>query len=207
MRACLNVFIKTWSAKLDNHDDVIKWKQFPRYWLFVRVINRPPGEYPHKGQWRGLLVFSLICVWIKGWVNSRVAGDLGRYRAHYDATFNVGPLLLAVINWDCCMDNNYMHNHRSVGRIIIPPSANIKGGITILRLVVGAWISDYIPLLCTDVSSHPCGKHSRWFVICFGESGPWCVSGIALLFCVLPGYHFDYISVYSAADRWYRVVA
>ena len=29
-------------------------------------------------------MFSLICVWIKGWVNNREAGDLRRYRDHYD---------------------------------------------------------------------------------------------------------------------------
>ena len=38
----------------------------------------------HKGQWRGALVFSLICVWINGWVNNRDAGDLRRYSTHYD---------------------------------------------------------------------------------------------------------------------------
>ena len=31
---------------------------------------------PHKGQWRGALMFSLICDWINGWVNNREAGDL-----------------------------------------------------------------------------------------------------------------------------------
>ena len=30
-------------------------------------------------------MFSLICVWINGWVNNR-AGDLSRYRAHHDVT-------------------------------------------------------------------------------------------------------------------------
>ena len=29
-------------------------------------------------------MFSLICVWINGWVNNREAGDLRRYRTHYD---------------------------------------------------------------------------------------------------------------------------
>ena len=29
-------------------------------------------------------MFSLICVWINGWVNTREAGDLRRYRGHYD---------------------------------------------------------------------------------------------------------------------------
>ena len=33
---------------------------------------------PHKGQWCGALMFSLICVWINGWVNNREAGDLRR---------------------------------------------------------------------------------------------------------------------------------
>ena len=47
-----------------NHDDVIKWKHFPRYWPFVRRIHRSPVNSPHKGQWRRTLMFSLICVWI-----------------------------------------------------------------------------------------------------------------------------------------------
>ena len=66
------------------HDDVIKWKHFPRYWPFVRGIHRSPVNSPHKGQWHGALMFSLICVWIHGWVNNGEAGDLRRYRAHYD---------------------------------------------------------------------------------------------------------------------------
>ena len=41
---------------------------------------------PHKGQWRGALMFSLICAWINAWVNSREAGDLRCHRAHYDVT-------------------------------------------------------------------------------------------------------------------------
>ena len=39
---------------------------------------------PHKGQWRGALIFSFICVWINGWVNNHEAGDLRRNRSHYD---------------------------------------------------------------------------------------------------------------------------
>ena len=57
---------------------------FPRYWPFVRGIHRVPVNSPHKGQWRGALMFSLICVWINGSVNNREAGDLRRHRAHYD---------------------------------------------------------------------------------------------------------------------------
>ena len=68
------------------HDDVIQWKHFPRYWLSVGGIHRSPANSPHKGQWRGAMMFSLICVWINSWVNNREAGDFRRYRAHYDVT-------------------------------------------------------------------------------------------------------------------------
>ena len=45
------------------------------------------GEFtgdPHKGQWRGALMFSLIHARINSWVNNREAGDLRRHRTHYD---------------------------------------------------------------------------------------------------------------------------
>ena len=64
--------------------DVIKWKHFSRHWPFVRGIHRWPVNSPHKGQWRGALMFSLILAWINGWANNREAGDLRRHRAHYD---------------------------------------------------------------------------------------------------------------------------
>ena len=48
------------SLESRSHDDVIKWKHFPRYWPFVRGIHRSPVNSPHKGQWRGALIFSLI---------------------------------------------------------------------------------------------------------------------------------------------------
>ena len=68
--------VKAFASTFVAHDDVIKWKHFPRYWPFP----------PHKGQWCGPLMFSWICVWINGWVNNGETGDLRRYRAHYDAT-------------------------------------------------------------------------------------------------------------------------
>ena len=36
--------------------------------------------------WRGALMFSLICAWINGWVNTRESDDLRRLRVHYDAS-------------------------------------------------------------------------------------------------------------------------
>ena len=46
------------------HDDVIKWKYFPRYWPFVWWIRRSPVNSPHNGQWCRALMFSSICAWI-----------------------------------------------------------------------------------------------------------------------------------------------
>ena len=76
--------MKTTLVNIDHHDDVIKLKHFPRYWPFARGIHRSPVNSPHNDQWRGALVFSLICVWIKGWENNHDASDWRRYRTHYD---------------------------------------------------------------------------------------------------------------------------
>ena len=52
-----------------------------------RVTGPLCGEFTcPRGQWRGALMFSLICVWINGWINNGEAGDLWRYRTHYDVT-------------------------------------------------------------------------------------------------------------------------
>ena len=79
-----NGLLLEWRSRIYAHDDVIKWKHFPRYWPFVRGIHRSPVNSPHKSQWRGALMFSLICARINGWVNTRKGGDLRRHRAHYD---------------------------------------------------------------------------------------------------------------------------
>ena len=45
-------------TSLPSHDDVIKWKPFPRYCPFVQEIHRSPANSPHKGQWcEALIVF------------------------------------------------------------------------------------------------------------------------------------------------------
>ena len=85
------------------HGGVIKSETFPRNWPFVWGIHRSPVNSPYKGQWRGALMFVLIRAWINVWVNNRKAGDLRRYRAHYDVTvmhprriiFNFGGIMVA----------------------------------------------------------------------------------------------------------------
>ena len=58
---------------MGHHDDVIKRKHFPRYWPFVRGMNSPT----QRPVTRSFDVF---------FENNHEAGDLRRYRAHYDMT-------------------------------------------------------------------------------------------------------------------------
>ena len=56
-----------------------------------------PVDSPHKGQWRGDLMFSLMCTWKKnGWASNRDADDLRRHGAHCDVT---------VMRWQFIFDN------------------------------------------------------------------------------------------------------
>ena len=98
-----------WTRK--SQDDVIKGKHFPHYWSFVRGIHRSPVNSPHKGQWRGVLMFPLISEWTNGWVNNREDGDLRRRRAHYNvivmhqevANFPTSLELMAARRNACCV--------------------------------------------------------------------------------------------------------
>ena len=74
--------------------------------------DRGPVNSPHKGQWRGALMFTLICARIKGWVNNREAGDLRRYLAHYDVIVmmhDIGKSVL-IMNYDCTWKNIFLRN-------------------------------------------------------------------------------------------------
>ena len=85
---------------VQQHGDVIKWKHFPRYWSSLWGIHRSPVNSPHKDQWRGALMFSLVCAWINDWVNNRDAGDLRRHRAHYDANVMSHAETVSPSVWD-----------------------------------------------------------------------------------------------------------
>ena len=86
-----NTHIKPYTQLLIStlfHDDVIKWKYFPRYWSSVCLVNSP-----NKGQWREALMFSLICAWTNVWANRRDAGELRRHRHHCDVTVMLNKTL------------------------------------------------------------------------------------------------------------------
>ena len=77
-----------------GHTRLYQMKAYPRYWLFA---GESTGHSPHKvQQGGGGLMFSLICAWTNTWANDRDAGDLRRYRAHYDVT------VMIRINVDQC---------------------------------------------------------------------------------------------------------
>ena len=88
-------------------------KTIPRYWPYVREINRSPVNSPHKDQWRGALMFSLICAWINAWVNNRKTGDLRRHRVHYDVIVIILIIPRSVMLCDShyCFSSYIMFHH------------------------------------------------------------------------------------------------
>ena len=91
------------------HDDVIKWKHFPRHWPFVRGNPRSSVNSPKKACDTELWFFSLISAWTNGWGSNRDAGDVRRHRAHCDVIVMLnqktnfhGPKLIIFYNrdWD-----------------------------------------------------------------------------------------------------------
>ena len=59
---------------------------FPALLTLCAGNSSVTGHSPHKGQWRGALMLSLIWIWTNGWVNNPDSGDWRRHRAHYDVT-------------------------------------------------------------------------------------------------------------------------
>ena len=69
--------METCSASLASVRGIHRW---------LRGIHQSPVNSPHIDQWRGALMFSLICAWTNSWVNNQDAGGSRRHRAHYDDT-------------------------------------------------------------------------------------------------------------------------
>ena len=69
-----------------QHDDVIKWKHFPRHWPFS-VGNSPvTGEFPsQRPVTRSFAVFFDLRL-NQRWANDGDADDLRRHCTHYDVT-------------------------------------------------------------------------------------------------------------------------
>ena len=82
-----------------------KTVEFPVIWDTITLIWR---HSPHKGKWRGVLMFSLTCARINDWVNNGEAGDLRRHRTHYDVIVMVETnLWLAPDGYECFLEGRY----------------------------------------------------------------------------------------------------
>ena len=62
----------------------------------MKGIHQSPVESSHNDQWRGTLMFCLICTWTNDWANNWDAGNLRRHRAHYYVTVMSTPFC----RWD-----------------------------------------------------------------------------------------------------------
>ena len=113
-RVVLQARVAVWS-----HDDVIKWKHLPRYWPFVWEFTGP-GEFPAQRPVTRSFDGFFTCAWITDWVNYREAGDLRRYRAHYDVTVmravsrrQSGAHKILVTGWHVCKHVYEIHKKHS----------------------------------------------------------------------------------------------
>ena len=143
------------------HDDVIKWKHIPRYWPFVRGIHRSPVNSPHKGQWRAALMFSLTCVWINGWVNNREAGDLIRYRNHYDVIVMSLPSTRHCPGWLRPYASFVVHTAYYVSIV----TYHVKGSHKVLHLRGSRLVITYDLFPCLSRRS-VCWRYGIWLSCC-----------------------------------------
>ena len=102
------------------HDDVIKWKHFPRHWPLCGEFTGHRWIPRTKASDAELWCFLWSAPeWTVGWVSNREAGDLRRHRAHYDVKVMDGPVLnLNLHLWyqslkDNSFENKYVQRLRS----------------------------------------------------------------------------------------------
>ena len=89
--------------------------------LAICADNSPvPDEFPAERPvtWSFNIFFDRV--WINGWVNNREAGDVRRYRAHYDVIVMVSKLLLEVTmghwHWHRCLPSCNLYLHKGDDR-------------------------------------------------------------------------------------------
>ena len=115
---------KYFTKKIPRDVDSPWWRHqmetFSALMTLCAGIHRAPVTSPLKGQWRGALMFSLICAWISGWANDREAGDLRRHCANFDDAAMRRSEIPNVI-WTrktCCNCCVYHHWHWCIRNIL-----------------------------------------------------------------------------------------
>ena len=110
------------STRARSSNGMLWWRHLVETFFALLAIcaGKSPvtDEFPTQGQWRGSLMFSLICVWINGWVNNREAGDLRRYRAHYDVIVMRIVVPLITVRATCPIIFKRT-SHRDAGTIVV----------------------------------------------------------------------------------------
>ena len=123
-----------------DHDEIIKWKHFPCYWPSVQGIHQAPVNSPHKGQWHGALMFSLICA-----LNKQLS------KQSWGWWFEM-PLCSL---WHHCNDNGmyplhisyFMHREPPI-RLKLPPwNCNICISVGCIYMVFAVWLVLNISLI------------------------------------------------------------
>ena len=91
----LNIWYINMYTVCFGYSKIIMIKTYSALLAICEGNHRSPVDFPHKGQWRRALTFSLICARTNGWTNNRDAGDFRRHGAHCDVTvmgqFMVSP--------------------------------------------------------------------------------------------------------------------
>ena len=90
---------------------------------------------PHKGQWRGALLF-----WTNGWVNNRSNGDLGRHRAYYDVT------VMTIACPGLCPGHQLIRwpvDDQMIGHDTLVKSSNWNVYV-LISMIVGGYVSDMV---------------------------------------------------------------
>ena len=89
-----------------THDDVIKWRHFPRYWPFVRGIHRSPVNSPHRPVTRSFDVFFDLQWW--GWWIETPSCPLWR---HCNVTEDLSSKLVCCAQYDAILYSDFSRGY------------------------------------------------------------------------------------------------
>ena len=187
-----------------DHGDIIKWKHFLHYWPFVQGIPRSPVNSPHKSQWGGALMFTLICTQINVWVNTRVAGDFILHRAHYDAivmipfthektydTMMNSPakeekMIYDIHKFYACTSSKYI-NHALAWSIVINTiiwQTSATGTLTFCATSTDFFSDATLELVLSHLNIAPCISVSTTYDMPSCQTSFWNVRGDTIKLCI-----------------------
>ena len=109
-----NLGVKAWlefcwyMPQLHYYDDVMKWKQYPRYWSFCGKFTSHRWILRTKANDAELCCFVWFVSWINGWVINREAGDLRRHRSPFDVIVMwFGPFVSELFVFICISNESH----------------------------------------------------------------------------------------------------